>query len=100
MILKGKASYYGAKFHGRQTANGEVYNMYALTAAHKSLPFGTRIIVTNLQNHKTVTVKINDRGPFIDGRILDLSYQAAKEISMLNEGVADITIKIIRLGKE
>ena len=100
MILKGKASYYGKKFHGRQTANGEVFSMYALTAAHKSLPFGTRIKVTNLRNNKTVNVKINDRGPFVAGRILDLSYQAAKEIAMLDEGVADITIKIIHLEKE
>jgi rare lipoprotein A len=100
MILKGKASYYGEKFHGRQTASGEIFNMYAMTAAHKSLPFGTKIKVTNNNSNKSVIVEINDRGPFVTDRILDLSYQAAREINMLNSGVADVTIKIIRLGKE
>jgi len=100
MILKGKASYYGEKFHGRKTASGEIFNMYAMTAAHKSLPFGTQIKVTNSITKKSVIVEINDRGPFVADRILDLSYQAAREISMLNSGVADVTIKIIRLGGE
>jgi rare lipoprotein A len=100
MVLKGKASYYGEKFHGRKTASGEIFNMYAMTAAHKSLPFGTKIKVTNTSNQKSVVVEINDRGPFVGNRILDLSYQAAREIGMLNSGIADVSIKIIRLGSE
>ncbi|MGA2298470.1 MAG: septal ring lytic transglycosylase RlpA family protein [FCB group bacterium] len=76
----GTASYYGKKFHNKKTANGEIFNMNEYTAAHRSLPFGTILKVTNLENKKSVLVRINDRGPFINARILDLSYEAAKEI--------------------
>jgi rare lipoprotein A len=100
MQLRGKASYYGEKFHGRQTASGEIFNMYALTAAHQTLPFGTQIQVTNMKNNKSVIVRINDRGPFTGGRILDLSYRAAREIQMIASGTVEVKIKIIRLGRE
>jgi rare lipoprotein A len=96
--ITGKSSYYGPKFHGRKTANGETFDMYKLTAAHRNMPFGTQIQVTNLKNNKNVIVYINDRGPFIAGRILDLSYGAAKKIDMISDGVANIRIKILRVG--
>lgn len=96
-IFRGKASYYADKFHGNATASGEVFDMNEFTAAHKSLPFGTIIKVTNLKNGRSVTVKINDRGPFVAGRILDLSYAAAQELDMLRDGVADVEVEIISL---
>jgi len=92
----GKASYYGAEAHGRATASGEKYDMYALTAAHRTLPFGTLVRVTNLANKKSVVVKINDRGPFVAGRIIDLSYAAAKRIRMLEVGVTEVEIVVVR----
>ncbi|MDG5813921.1 septal ring lytic transglycosylase RlpA family protein [Chitinispirillales bacterium ANBcel5] len=91
----GKASFYGRKFHGRQTANGEIYNMHDMTAAHKELPFNTMVKVTNLENNRTVTVRINDRGPFVRGRIIDLSYGAAKKIDMIDDGVVPVKIEIL-----
>lgn len=91
----GTASYYGEKFHGRKTANGEVFNMYKLTAAHRVLPLGSRIKVTNLKNGRWVEVKVNDRGPFIEGRILDLSFAAALELEMVKAGTARVMIEII-----
>jgi rare lipoprotein A len=94
----GEASWYGHKFHGRPTANGEIYDMYQLTAAHKTLPLGTYVSVTNLSNQKQVVVRINDRGPFVKGRIIDLSYVAAKNIGLVGPGTADV--KIVALGKE
>jgi rare lipoprotein A len=84
--VTGIASYYGKEFHGRKTANGETFDMNAMTAAHRTLPFGTTVRVTNLANDKIVTVRINDRGPFIKGRIIDLSYGAAKSIDLLSIG--------------
>ncbi len=99
MILRGESSYYGKKFHGRKTANGEIYDMYKLTAAHKELPFGTILEVKNLANSKTVKVRINDRGPFVKERILDVSYGAAQELGLLQSGTAQVEIKIIKLGK-
>lgn len=90
----GIASWYGKKFHGRTTASGERYDMYALTAAHPSLPFGTRVRVTHLESGKSVVVRITDRGPFIKGRIIDLSYRAAKKLGMLEEGIARVRIEI------
>ena len=87
-------SWYGEKYHGRQTASGEPYDMYAYTAAHKTLPFNTMVKVTNLKNNRTVIVRINDRGPFVRGRIIDLSYMAAKELDYINDGVADLKIEI------
>ena len=94
----GYASYYGKKFHGRKTANGEIFDMYGKTAAHRSFRFGTVLRVTNLDNDKSVVVKVNDRGPFVAGRILDLSYGAAKELDMIASGVAKVRIKILKLG--
>lgn len=98
-ILKGVASYYGKDFHGRKTANGETFDMYGLTAAHKTLPLGTRVRVTNMANGKSVIVKINDRGPFVAGRILDLSFEAAKRLGMIASGTADVQITILTSGK-
>ena len=95
---KGEISWYGKKFHGRKTANGEIYDMYKISAAHKILPMGTYIRVTNLENGKEITVRINDRGPFAKGRILDLSYGAAQQLDMVNAGV--VKGKIVALGKE
>ena len=92
---EGVASWYGKYFHGRITANGETYNMWALTAAHKELAFGTVVRVTHLVNGKSVDVRINDRGPFIEGRIIDLSMQAAREIGMKEEGIVDVKIELI-----
>lgn len=97
-VQTGKASWYGRKFHGRRTASGEVYDMFKKTAAHKTLPFGTYVKVVNLSNQKEVVVRINDRGPFAKGRIIDLSYTAAKEIGLVGPGVAKV--KLIALGKE
>lgn len=91
------ASYYGRKFHGKKTASGEIFNMFDYTAAHKSLPFGTLIKVTNLKNHRAVIVRVNDRGPFVKGRDLDLSYAAAKSLGIISEGVAKVKVEIIRL---
>ncbi len=97
-VIVGYSSYYGKKFHGRKTANGEVFDMYGKTAAHRNLAFGTRLKVTNLENGKSVIVKVNDRGPFVAGRILDLSFGAAKEIGMIGSGVAKVNIKILKSG--
>lgn len=91
----GLASWYGKKFHGRKTASGEIYNMYKLTAAHRTLPIPSYLRVTNLLNQKSVVVRVNDRGPFSSKRILDLSYAAAKQLDMLNEGSAQIEISLI-----
>lgn len=92
---KGYASWYGGKFQGRQTANGEIFDTYKFTAAHKNLPFNTMVEVINLANGKSTVVRINDRGPFIEGRVLDLSYAAANQIDMINEGIAKVSYKII-----
>jgi len=89
----GMASYYGRDFHGKPTANGETFDMYALTAAHKTLPFDTKVKVTRISSGKSVVVRINDRGPFIAGRIIDLSYAAAKKLDMLDDGVAKVKIE-------
>src|SRR5207253_10782682 len=88
----GKASYYADKFDGRKTSNGETFRQSKKTAAHKTLPFGTKVKVTNLTNGKTVKVRINDRGPFVKGRMIDLSKKAAKKIDMVNAGVANVEI--------
>lgn len=94
-VYSGKASYYADKFHGRRTASGEIYDKSKMTAAHRSLPFGTIVEVTNLSNNRSVTVRINDRGPFVSGRIIDLSRTAAEEIGMIRQGVVDVEIRII-----
>ena len=93
--FKGDASWYGKQHHGRKTASGEVFNMNKLTAAHKTLPLGTKVRVTNIENGKSVIVKINDRGPFAKNRILDLSYEAAKKLDMTEKGHAKVLIEII-----
>jgi rare lipoprotein A len=92
-----KASWYGPKFHGKLTANGEIYDQMALTAAHKSLSFGTLLKVTNPRNGRSVIVRINDRGPYIEGRDLDLSKGAAIELGMLRKGVGRVKIEEIAL---
>lgn len=89
------ASYYADKFHGRKTSNGEIFNMYALTAAHKTLPFNTKVKVTNLTNGKSVIVRINDRGPFVKGREIDLSKAAASKLDMIKSGTAKVKLTII-----
>lgn len=88
----GMASYYAETYNGKKTANGEIYNSSALTAAHKKLPFGTKVKVTNLANGKTVKVRVNDRGPFVAGRIIDLTKKAAKKIDMVTAGVVKVKI--------
>jgi rare lipoprotein A len=92
-------SYYADNFHGRQTANGEIFDMYKMTAAHKTLPFGTKLRVTFEEKGKSVIVRVNDRGPFVYGRDLDLSYGAAKEIGMIPYGVKKLKVEIIEEGK-
>lgn len=94
--LEGKASYYGKGFHGRKSASGKIYDMYKYTCAHKSLPFGTMLKVTNKKNGKTVTVEVTDRGPYVKGRIIDLSVAAAKDLDMMKSGVVDIEAEIIK----
>ncbi len=94
----GKASWYGKKFHGRTTSNGEIYDMYGKSAAHKTLPFDTYVKVINLSNRKITIVRINDRGPFVKGRVIDLSYTAAREIDLIGAGVNDV--KVIALARE
>jgi rare lipoprotein A len=91
----GVASWYGTKFHGRRTANGEVYNMYAMTAAHKTLPIPTYVRVTNLANGRQVVVKVNDRGPFHGKRLIDLSYAAAKRLGFVRQGTAKVKVEAI-----
>ncbi|MDX6765187.1 MAG: septal ring lytic transglycosylase RlpA family protein [Candidatus Methylacidiphilales bacterium] len=93
--LECRASWYGGRAHGGPTASGEKFNQYALTAAHKTLPFHSRVRVTNLANGKSVIVRINDRGPFIRGREIDISYAAAKKIGMLNQGVTRVKIEML-----
>jgi len=91
----GIASWYGKKFHGRKTSNGEIYNMHKISAAHKTLPLGSYVNVCNLENNKNIIVRINDRGPFVDNRIIDLSYAAAKRIGMANQGTAKVKVDLI-----
>ena len=93
---EGTASWYGKKYHGRRTSSGERYDMHAMTAAHRDLPFGTVVRVTNLRNGKNVRVTINDRGPFVEGRIIDLSYAAAKKLDMVRDGVVPVRVEILR----
>lgn len=96
--LTGYASWYGPKFQGRRTANGEIYDMNKMTAAHNTLPFGTIVRVTNIRNGKSVVVRINDRGPFKKNRVIDLSYKAAKKLGMIRMGTAPVKITILKLG--
>ena len=94
----GIASYYGKKFHKKRSANGEIFNMYKVSAAHKSYPLGTKVRVTNLKNGKSIKLIINDRGPFVKGRIIDLSYKAARKLDFVNQGTTKVRIDVIRLG--
>ena len=94
----GIASYYGKKFHKKRTANGEIFNMYKVSAAHKSYPLGTKVRVTNLENGKSLKLVINDRGPFVSGRIIDLSYKAARKLGFVNQGTVKVRIDDLRLG--
>jgi rare lipoprotein A len=95
----GYASWYGTKFHGRHTANGEIYDMYGMTAAHKTLPIPSYVRVTNKNNGKSVIVRVNDRGPFHDGRIIDLSYTAAKKLGFVEQGTAPVELEYIDVSE-
>jgi len=97
-VLRGVSSWYGPNFHGKLTANGEVYDMYGVTAAHKTLTLNTVVRVTNLDNGKSLILRINDRGPYVDGRILDCSFGAAKKLGFHEQGTANVEIKIIEEG--
>ncbi|MGH7385731.1 MAG: septal ring lytic transglycosylase RlpA family protein [Candidatus Rokuibacteriota bacterium] len=93
----GMASWYGAPHHGRRTASGEVYDMHQLTAAHKTLPFGTQVLVTNRDTRQSAEVRVNDRGPFVEGRILDVSYAAARLLGAIGPGVIPVRVRILSL---
>jgi rare lipoprotein A len=98
--LEGVASWYGPGFHGQRTASGERYDQYRLTAAHRSWPLGTHARVTNLENGRSVTVRINDRGPYVDGRVLDLSYAAARALDMVGSGTGNVRIEpLLEIGE-
>ena len=97
-IQTGKASFYADKFEGVSTASGEKYRHNKLTGAHKTLPFGTKVRVTNVENDQTVEVVINDRGPYVDGRIIDLSKEAAEKLGFINKGLADVKLEVIDPG--
>lgn len=99
-VQVGLACYYANKHHGRKTASGEVYDKNKFTAAHRTLPFGTYVKVTRPDNRKSVVVKINDRGPFTKGTIIDLSYAAAKELDMIKKGIAKVRIEVIEKPRE
>lgn len=96
---EGKASFYSNKLSGKKMANGEKYNPRKLTAAHKTLPFGTKVKLTNPQTHRSVKVRITDRGPFAPGRIVDVSYRAARKLNMVKNGVTPVKLKVIRRKK-
>ncbi|HYC89162.1 MAG TPA: septal ring lytic transglycosylase RlpA family protein [Thermoanaerobaculia bacterium] len=97
-ILTGVASWYGEEFAGRTTANGEIFDPGQLTAAHRTLPFGTVLDVTNPKTNQTVRVRVNDRGPYIGGRVIDLSYAAAQKIGLIEPGIGNVQIAVVRLG--
>ena len=99
--IRGVASWYGGVFNGRKTASGETYDMYAMTACHPSLPFGSIVRVVNVHNHRSVVVKITDRGDLVEeGRIIDLSYGAAKKLGMTQSGLAKVDLEVLSLGKQ
>src|SRR5947209_13100595 len=95
---EGSASWYGEPFHGRRASNGEIYDMYKLTAAHRTLPFETIVRVTNLNNDKSTVVRITDRGPFVDNRIIDLSFAAAREVESVGPGVVPVRVEVVSPG--
>src|SRR6185369_4967688 len=94
-VQRGLASWYGSDFHGKETSNGEIYDMYAMTAAHKTLPLGVYVKVNNRENGRETVVRINDRGPFVNGRIIDLSYTAARQLGLLDKGTAPVKIEAL-----
>jgi peptidoglycan lytic transglycosylase len=94
-VERGEASWYGERHQGRRTANGELYDMYQLTAAHPALPLGTKVLVTNLQNGRSVEVRVNDRGPTIAGRIIDLSYAAARRLGAIAAGTIPVSVRVL-----
>jgi rare lipoprotein A len=95
---EGNASWYGVPFHGRHASNGEIYDMYKLTAAHRTLPFETMVRVTNLNNGKSTVVRITDRGPFVDNRVIDLSLAAAREVDSVGPGVVPVRVEVLSPG--
>ena len=99
LTIEGVASYYSYGFNGKKTASGEIFDKNAYTAAHREFPFGTLLRVTNLDNNKSVEVKVNDRGPFAKGRIIDLSEAAARAIGMIQTGTAEVKIEVLKWGK-
>jgi rare lipoprotein A len=98
--LEGTASYYAEEFDGRKTSNGETYDMNALTAAHRTLPFNTKIRVVNLENMKSVVVRVNDRGPFKDDRVIDVSLEAARQLGLIAKGTASVQIEILEQASD
>jgi rare lipoprotein A len=98
-ILRGIASWYGAEFDGRETASGETFNMYDMTACHPTLPFGSLVRVVNLRNRKSVVVRITDRSDLVRGRIIDLSYAAAEKLHMTQSGVARVSVEVLSVGQ-
>ena len=99
-VFTGLSSYYGKDFHGKLTANGEIFDMYGLTAAHKTIPLNTIVRITNLDNDKSLILRINDRGPYVGDRILDCSYGAAKKLGFVNDGVTEVKIEVIEWGDD
>lgn len=99
LTLEGIASYYADDFHGKQTSNGEMYDMHSLTAAHRTFPFDTMVKVTNLSNSRSVVVRVNDRGPYVDGRIIDLSLGAAKVIDLVTTGTTRVKLEVLKWGE-
>ena len=97
-VFRGISSYYGPNFHGKLTANGEIFDMYGVTAAHKELPFNTTVRVINENNGKSILIRINDRGPYVNNRILDCSFGAAKKLGFVGEGTAPVKIEVIEWG--
>lgn len=97
-VYRGVASWYGSRFHGRVTASGERYDMYTMTACDNLLPFGSRVRVVNLKNHRSVVVRINDRGSLLPGRVIDLSYAAASQLQILHDGLAPVKLEVISFG--
>lgn len=95
LVLTGQASWYGEPHHGQKTASGEIYDMRQFTAAHRTLPLGTRLVVTNLRNGRSVEVRVNDRGPVAQSRIIDLSYAAAEELGALSDGIFPVRVRVV-----
>ncbi len=98
LTLEGVVSYYAKDFHGKETSNGETFNMNDLTCAHRTFPFGTKVKVTNLENGRSVVVRVNDRGPFVEGRIMDLSLAAAKQIDLIASGTTKARLDVLQWG--